>query len=68
MHKRTILNLCGANAKDLINQNLDDYHEILHPRTVLDILGSKYMVEVTRIINSGHYTRVGNQSMALLAA
>ena len=36
--------LSGAKSKDIVNQkNLDDNHEILDPRTVLDILNSKYM-------------------------
>ena len=70
------MKLCGGKAKDLINQKrLDDNHETLDLRTVLDMLDSKYRDEVTRIINNGqvferasNYTRVRNHLMALLVA
>ena len=70
------MKLCGGKAKVLINQkHLDDYHEILDPRTVLDMLDSKYIDVVTRIINNrqvfehpSSYTRVINYLMALLVA
>ena len=73
---KSYMKLCAGKAKDLINQkHLDDYHEILDPRTVLDMLDSKYIDVVTVIINNGklferpsNYTRVRNHLMALLVA
>ena len=68
------LMLCGANSKDQ-PKHLDDYHEILNPRTVLDILDSMYIDEVWTIIESvklfersSNFTRVRNHLKAFLVA
>ena len=51
---KAYMRLLGAKFKALVNEkNLDDYHEILDPRIVLDILDSKFMVVARSIIESG---------------
>ena len=48
---KAYMKLCGFKSKDLMYQkHLDEYHEILDPKTVLDILDSKF-IEGLRINN-----------------